>query len=92
MAKVLPFKKKESVTCGNCFDESREDNGKVMWDFTLPFDENCFLYMTVYRSGWSKNQTIQKSIANGEEKITFNETVYLCPICNNHSVDKDSRQ
>ena len=92
MAKVLCFKKKESITCGNCFDESSEDNGKPMWDLTLPFDENCSLYMIVYRSGWSKNQTIEKTTVNGEERITFNDTVYLCPICNHHSVDDNSKQ
>jgi hypothetical protein len=87
MGKVLSLKKNESLICGNCFDESREGTGKPMWDLTLPFDENCVLYMTVYRSGWSKNQTIQKTTANGEERITFNETMYLCPVCNHHSTD-----
>jgi ribosomal protein L33 len=43
--------------------------------------------MVVYSSGWSKNQTIQANRVNGEERITFNKTAYLCPACNHHAVD-----
>jgi len=87
MGKVFQFKQRESVACCCCSKESREVHGKPLWDLTLPLDINCSLYMVVYSSGWSKNQTIQANRVNGEEKITFNKTVYLCPACNHHSVD-----
>ena len=86
MGKVLQFKQRKCVTCDCCFQESREDNGKPMWDLTIPLDVNCSLYMIVYKSGWSKNQTIQANRVNGEERSTFNKSVYLCPVCNHHSV------
>ena len=87
MGKVIKFKQRDNVTCCSCSKESREDNGKPLWDLTLPFDGNCSLYMVVYSSGWSKNETIQANRVNGEEKITFQKTTYLCPKCNHHSVD-----
>ena len=87
MGKVLQFKQREHVTCNFCLKESQEYHGKPLWDLTLPLDIHCSLYMVVYSSGWSKNQTIQANRVNGEEKITFNKTVYLCPDCNHHSVD-----
>lgn len=87
MGKVIQFKQRESVTCCCCAKESRKANGKTLWDFTLPFDGNCSLYMVVYSSGWSKNETKQANRVNGEEEIAFYKTSYLCPECNHHSVD-----
>jgi len=86
MGKVIQFKQRQCVTCDCCLKEIREDNGNPMWDLTIPLDVNCSLYMIVYSSGWSKNQTIQANRVNGEERITFNKSVYLCPVCNHHSV------
>ena len=86
MGKVIQFKQRQSVTCDCCLKEIREDTGNPMWDLTIPLDVNCSLCMIVYSSGWSKNQTIQANRVNGEERITFNKSVYLCPVCNHHSV------
>jgi len=82
MGKVIQFKPKNSVTCSCCSKESREDNEKPLWDLTLSLDVDCSLYMVVYSNGWSKNQTIQANRVNGEERVTFNKTAYLCPACN----------
>ena len=82
MGKVIQFKQRESMTCCHCAKESREDKGKPLWDLTLPFDGNCSLYMVVYSSGWSKNQIKQAKRVNGEEEITFQNTTYFCPECN----------
>ena len=87
MGKVLPFKKRERVSCNSCFKERQGDNGKPLWDLTLPLDSNCSLYMVVYSCGWSKNQMKQANRVNGEERVTFNETTYLCPDCNHHFVE-----
>jgi len=87
MGKVIQFKQRESISCCSCSKESWENNGKPLWDLTVPLDVNCSLYMVVYSSGWSKNQTIQANRVNGEERITFNKTAYLCPACNHHAVD-----
>ena len=86
MGKVIQFKNSKRVTCSCCSNESKEDNGKPLWDLTLPLDANCSLYIVVYSSGWSKNQTIEANRVNGEDRITFNKTAYLCPVCNHHSV------
>jgi len=86
MGKVLQFKQRKGVICSSCFSECREDHGKPLWDLTIPLDVNCSLCMFVYSSGWSKNQTIQANRVNGEERITFDKTIYLCPKCNHHSV------
>ena len=87
MGKVLQFKQREYVICNFCLKESPEYYGKPLWDLTLPLDANCSLQMVVYSSGWSKNQTIQANTVNGEERVTFDKTIYLCPACNHHSVD-----
>jgi len=87
MGKVIQFKQRGGISCCSCSKESWENSGKPLWDLTVPLDVNCSLYMVVYSSGWSKNQTIQANRVNGEERITFNKTAYLCPACNHHAVD-----
>jgi hypothetical protein len=82
VGKVLAFRKREAITCSNCFQQTKEEGNDTVWDFTVPLGTDYSINVTMYQSGWSKNQTVNTIRFGKEEKQVVNDLFYLCPDCN----------
>jgi hypothetical protein len=83
MGKVLAFKRKEDITCDNCLRQSKQESDGTRWDFTLLLDTDSLLRITMFQSGWTKNQIIRTTLVDKQEKHITDDELYLCPDCNN---------
>jgi hypothetical protein len=82
VGKVLAFRKKEAITCSNCFQQRKQGGNDTVWNFRVPLGTDYSLNVTMYQSGWSKNQTVNTIRFGKEEKHVVNDIFYLCPDCN----------
>ena len=85
MAKVLQFKRKKTVTCDNCLQETQDGSSNALWDFILPLDNTYSIHLVIYKSGWTKNEILETTTLEDEENNTSNDVLYLCPNCNKYS-------
>ena len=87
MGKVLQFKCKVGFRCITCLKEELLAKGSPLWNFTLPSDSSCSLWLIKYRNGWVKSAFVEKNDVALNKIKHVEDEMHFCPECSQKRQD-----